>query len=181
MTGCGKEEKAEAVRLAKVLTEKQADFAKANTIEQDFVASARAWCGGIIANGAGRGVELDQNSTVSAELAKSTVAVSTQLSQVRQAVYDQSLKKEYPQSVRTTLITQLTKRQRQLQEMRALLEQSAPQFLEYKNSSAYKGDTYPGGIGKLDALLKAYKEPENTVGEALDALKSKYSLGAGDL
>jgi hypothetical protein len=38
--------------------------------------------------GAGRGAELDQNSAVATEIAKSAVAVSTQLSQVRQVVDD---------------------------------------------------------------------------------------------
>jgi hypothetical protein len=156
ITGCGKQGRTEAVQLAKVLTETKANFASANTIEKDFVSSARAWCGGITANGAGRGVELDQNATVAAELAKSAVAVSTQLSQVRQAVDGQPLKEEFPRNVRNVLITDLTKRQRLLQDMRALLEQSATQFLEYRRSKTYVGDTYPDGIGKLDALLHTY-------------------------
>ena len=79
ITGCGKQERTEAVQLAKLLTEKKANFAAANAIEKDFVSSDRAWCGGITANGAGRGVELDQNATVAAELAKSAVAASSEL------------------------------------------------------------------------------------------------------
>jgi hypothetical protein len=181
ITGCGKQERTEAVQLAKVLAEKKANFASANTIEKDFVSSARAWCGGITANGAGRGVELDQNATVSAELAKSAVAVSMQLSQVRQAVDGQPLKEEYPRDVRNVLITQLTQRQRLLQDMRALLEQSATQFLEYRHSKAYVGDTYPDGIGKLDALLHTYKAPDDAVGTALAALKAKYGLSDSEL
>jgi hypothetical protein len=181
ITGCGRQERTEAVQLAKVLTEKKANFATANAIEKDFVSSARAWCGGITANGAGRGVELDQNATVAAELAKSAVAVSTQLSQVRQAVESQALTEEYPRSVRNALITQLTKRQRLLQEMRALLEQSATQFLGYRQSKGYVGDTYPDGIGKLDTLLQAYRPPEDAVGTALAALKAEYSLSDSEL
>lgn len=181
ITGCGKQERAEAVQLAKVLTEKKANFATANAIEQEFVSSARVWCGGITANGAGRGVELDQNATVAAELAKSAVAASTALSQVRQAVDSQPLKGEYPQSVRNALITQLTTRQRLLQNIRALLEQSATQFVEYRHDKAYVGDTYPDGIGKLDALLHDYKAPEDAVGTALAALKAKYSLRDSEL
>ena len=46
--------------------------------------SARAWCTGITTNGAGRGAELEQNAAVATEIAKSAVAVSAQLSQVRQ-------------------------------------------------------------------------------------------------
>jgi len=181
LTGCGKQERIEAVRLAKVLAEKKANFASANTIEKDFVSNARAWCGGITANGAGRGVELDQNATVAAELAKSAVSVSMQLSQVRQAVEAQPLKEEYPRDVRNVLITQLTKRQRLLQDIRASLEQSATQFLEFRHSKAYVGDTYPDGIGKLDALLHTYKAPEDAVGTALAALKAKYRLSDSEL
>lgn len=179
LTGCGKQARTEAVQLAKVLTEKQANFASANAIEKDIVSSARAWCGGITANGAGRGAELDQNASVAAQLAKSAVAASTELSQVRQAVDGQPLQEEYPRSVRNALITQLTNRQRVLQNMRALLEQSGAQFLEYRQSKAYAGDSYPDGIEKLDALLKVYKAPEDAVGTALAALNEKYSLGGG--
>ena len=181
IVGCGKPGRTEAVQLAKVLAEKKANFASANTIEKDVVSNARAWCGGITANGAGRGLELDQNATVAAELAKSAVAVSTQLSQVRQAVAGQPLKEEYPRDVRDALVTQLTKRQRLLQDIRALLEQSATQFLEYRHSKVYVGDTYPDGIVKLDALLQNYKVPEDAVGTALAALKEKYGLSDSEI
>lgn len=181
ITGCGKQERTEAVQLAKVLTGQKASFATANAIEKDFVSSARAWCGGIAANGAGHKVELDQNATVAAELAKSAAADSTALSQVRQAVDGQPLQGEYPRSVRSALITQLTTRQRLLQDIRALLEQSAAQFLEYRRDKTYVGDTYPEGIGKLNTLLQAYKAPEDTVETALAALKAKYGLADSEL
>jgi hypothetical protein len=58
--------------------------------------------------------------------------------------------------------------------MRALLDQSAPQFLEYKQSRAYAGDSYPDGIAKLDALLGVYKVPQDALGAALAALQTKY-------
>lgn len=181
ITGCGKQERMEAVQLAKVLKEKKADSAAANAIERDLVSRARVWCSGIAANGAGRGVELDQNAAMAAELAKAAVAASTQLSQVRQAVDALQLQEEYPRSVRNTLITQLTRRQRLLQDMRALLQESGPQFLEYRQSKAYQGDTYPGGVGKLDTLLHTYQEPEDAVGTALAALKAKYGLSDSEL
>jgi len=181
IAGCGKQERAEAVQFSKALKEKKANFASADTIEKDFVSSARAWCGGITTKGAGRGAELDQNAAVAAELAKSAVAISAQLSQVREAIDGVSLKEEYPKSVRNELTTQLTKRQRQLQDMRALLEQAAPEFLEYRKSKAYVGDTYPNGVGKLDALLGAYKPPEDALGTALGALQAKYSLSDSEL
>ena len=124
---------------------------------------------------------MDQNAAVAAELAKSAVAVSAQLSQVRQAIDGQPLKGEYPRNVRNVLTMQLTKRQRLLQDMRALLEQSAPNFLEYRASKSYAGDTYPDGVAKLDALLRAYKAPEDAVGSALEALESKYGLSRSEL
>jgi hypothetical protein len=181
ITGCGKQERIEAVQFAKTLTEEKASFASANRIEKDFVSNARAWCGGITANGAGRGVELDQNAVVAAELAKSAVKISSQLSQVRQAIDGQPLKEEYPRHIRNMLTTQLTKRQRLLQDMRALLEQSGPQFLEFKSRKAYVGDTYPDGIGKLNALLGAYEAPEDALGSALAALQGKYRLSDSEL
>jgi len=176
ITGCGKQERIEAVQLAKTLKEKKPNFDSANTLEKDLVSSARAWCGGITANGAGRAAELDQNSAVAAQLAKSAVAASAQLSQVRLAIDGPSLNEEYPRNVRNEVTTLLTKRQRQLQDMRAWLEQSAPQFLEYKQSKTYAGDTYPDGIGKLDAMLRGYNAPEDAIGPALAALQTKYGL-----
>jgi hypothetical protein len=181
LAGCGKQERAEAVQLAKALTAQKAGYASSSTIEKDFVESARAWCAGITTNGAGKGAELDQNAAVATQIAKSAVAVSAQLSQVRQVVDDLTLKEEYPREVRNTLITQVTQRQRTLQDMRALLEQSAPQFLQYAKDKTYKGDTYPDGIGKLNTMLGAYKEPADALAAALGALKEKYSLTDSEL
>src|SRR6266568_3072383 len=135
--GCGKEEHNEAVRLTKALTEKQANFASANALEKSFVTSARDWADGIAANGSGKGGALDQNAAVAAQLAKNAVAIGAELSQVRQAVEDLPLQAEFTKGVRSTLITQLTKRQRYLQDMRALLEQAGPEFLTYKVNKNY--------------------------------------------
>jgi len=180
LAGCGRQERMEAVEFSKALSDHQVNFVKANTIEKEFVSNARAWCDWITASGAGRGVELDQNATVATELAKSAVAVSEQLSEVRMAIDAQTLTGEYPRHIRNVLTTQLTQRQRMLQDMRALLEQSAPQFLQFKNSTAYKGDSYPDGIGKLGALLRVYEAPADTVGGALTELKTRYRLsGSG--
>jgi len=181
LTGCGKQERIEAVQFAKVLSAKKANFASANKVEKDFITSARAWCGGITANGAGRGAELDQNAAVASELAKYTVAISSELSQVRQAIDGQPLKEEYPRQVRDELTTQLTKRQRLLQDMRASLEHAAPEFLEFKHNKAYAGDTYPDGVGKLAILLHSYPVPEDAVGAALAALQAKYALSDSEL
>jgi len=180
IAGCGKQERMEAVQFAKALKATKADFSSANTIEKDFVTSARAWCGGITANGAGRGAELDQNAAVAAELAKYTVTISSHLSQVRQAIDGQQLKEEYPRGVRDDLTTQLTKRQRSLQDLRAVLEQSATQFLQLRHTT-YAADTIPDGVGKLDALLRAYSPPEDAVATALAALQEKYGIKDGEL
>src|SRR5579864_4114699 len=103
LAGCGRQERLEAVGLAKVLTGKQANFTAADTIEKDFIASARAWSGGIVGSGAGRGEALDQNAVVATELAKSAVAASAQLGEIRQALDGHPLQEEYPRSVRNGL------------------------------------------------------------------------------
>ena len=180
-SGCGKEEHAEAVRFSKTLQQKSADFASANAMEKDFLASARSWCGSIMENGAGRGDQLNQNAAVAKDLAKSAAFISTQVGAVRQAVYDEPVKEEYPQSIRLSLITSLTKRQRSLQDLRALLDDSAPSFLELKLSPDYKGDAYPGGIPKLNALLEGYSSPKDVVAEAIQSLKTKYNIQDADL
>ena len=65
--------------------------------------------------------------------------------------------------------------------MRALLEQAAPEFLAYRQVKSYKGDVFPGGIGKLDAMLSNYAIPNDDVGTAIAALKEKYKFTAGEL
>ena len=180
-SGCGKEERTEAVRFCKTLQTKSADFAKANAMEQDFLASARSWCESIVANGAGRGDQLNQNAAVAKDLAKSAAFISTQVGAVRQAVYDEPVKQEYPQSIRLNLITQLTKRQRSLQEVRPLLDDSAAGFLDLRLNRDYKGDSYPDGITKLNVALAAYKSPADVVAEAIKSLKTKYDIQDADL
>ena len=180
-SGCGKEERTEAVRFCKTLQQKSDDFVKANAMEKDFLASALSWCGSIMANGAGRGDQLNQNAAVAKDLAKSAAFIGTQVGAVRQAIYDESLKQEYPQSIRVNLITQLTKRQRLLQEERALLDDSAPAFLDLRLSRDYKGDAYPGNIPKLNAMLGTYMSPEDVVAEAIQSLRTKYNIQDADL
>ena len=181
VSGCGKQERNEAVQFAKALSAKKDVFASANKTEGDFVQSAKAWCAGIVDNGAGKGAELDQNAAVATELAKNAVAVSAQLSQVRQTIDAVTLKEEYTRSVRNGLTTALTKRQRMLQDVRTMLEQSAPKFLEYKKNKAYAGDTYPAGIGQLQILLRGYNASEDVVADALASLQKNYDLTASEL
>ena len=180
-SGCGKEERMEAVRLAKTLQQKSADFAAANAMEKDFVASGRSWCGSVIENGSGRGDQLKQNMAVAKDLAKSAQFISTQVGAVRQAVYDEPIKQEYPQSIRVNLITQLTKRQRFLQEARALLDDTGPGFLELGLGPGYKGDSYPESIPKLNVMLEGAASPADIVGEAIKSLKTKYDIQDADL
>jgi hypothetical protein len=91
------------------------------------------------------------------------------------------IKQEYAQSIRVNLITQLTKRQRTLQEARALLDDSAPGFLDLRQNRDYKGDAYPGGIPKLNVMLEGYPSPADVVGEAIKSLKTKYDVQDADL
>jgi hypothetical protein len=181
LTSCGRQERLEAVRFAKVLTEKQSNLAAADAIEKELVANARAWSGGITAYGSGRGETLNQNAIVAAELAKSAVAASAQLSAIRQAIDSQALQEEYPRSVRNELTRHLTRRQRTLQDIRALLEDSATQFRQYKQSTKFTGEAYPESLGKLVSLLAPYQLPEDAVAGALFALKSKYGFGEKEI
>ena len=83
--------------------------------------------------------------------------------------------------IRGTLTRQLIERQRFLQEMRALLEESAPVFLELRQKRDYTGDTYPGGIGKLNEILQIYKGPVDILAQAITALRTKYSIKDAEL
>ncbi len=174
--GCGRQEKAEAVRLSQALTQKQADFNSASAKEAALVENARAVCTAITAHGTGRGPELAQNAGLVNALATSAVEISTHLSQVRLAVSDLSLSQEYTQGIRAGLITEFTRRQRFLQDVRSLLEQSATDFLAFQKQKDYKGETIPDGITKLDAALQRYKAPPDAVGSTLAELKTKYGL-----
>ena len=181
VSACGREERAEAVRFSKVLEQKRPDFGGANAQEQEFVDGVKSWCGNIIANGAGRGEQLDQNATVANDLAKSAASISAQIGQVRQVVTDESLKKEYIRDVRSNMLEQLSKRQRFLQDIRALLLESAPVFVDFRKNKDYKGDSYPAGIGKLNDALQSYKGPNDAVGKAMTDLKAKYDITDADL
>lgn len=180
-TGCGKEERREATSLVKVLSQKRTDLAAINALEKDLLGSTRSWCEGIIANGAGKGKDLQENATSAKALAQSAGEVSTQLGQLRQSIYDQPLKQEYPQSVRGTLLAQLMKRQRTLQDVRNALDASAASFLQFAQSRAYTGDTYPQGIDKLYSIVSGYVGPEDALGKAIENLKAKYTIQDADL
>jgi hypothetical protein len=181
VSGCGKEERREAVGFYKVLVEKRAAFAESNALEKGFVDSVRGWCAAITANGAGVAAQLDQNASVAQDLAKSSAAISAQVGQIRQAVYDRPIQKEFAKGVRSTLIGELTRRQRFLQELRAALQDSAAAFEGFRQSRGYKGDTYPAGIDKLTQLLQSYREPGDALAEAVTALTGKYNIKDSDL
>jgi hypothetical protein len=179
LAACGKQERLEAVRFTQTLAAKQTNFTAAGALEKDLIANARGWCDAIAGYGSGRGPELEQNAVVASELAKSAMAASAQLSEVRQAIDAETLTGEFPRGIRSTLTSQLTRRQRALQDMRAMLEESAAEFRQYRQSKSYDGSSYPGAVSKLDALLSAYKTPEDAVGQAMQSLRTKYNIAAG--
>jgi hypothetical protein len=180
-TGCGKEERREAVALAKVLTQKTAELTATNALEKDLLGSTREWAAGITTNGAGHGSQLDENATSATALSQSAAVVSVQLGQLRQAVYDLPLKQEYPREVRSTLINQLQKRQKMLQDVRTALDACTANFHEFRQSRTYTGDTYPAGIDKLNSMLGGYTGPEDLLAKAIADLKAKYKLQDADL
>ena len=127
-----------------------------------------------------QGKELEQNASVAQDLAKSSAAISAVVGQVRQAIYDQSIQAEFPKGVRSTLIGDLTRRQRFLQDVRSALQDSATAFEGFRQSRGYKGETYPAGIDKLTQILQGYHEPGDSVTEAISALTQKYNIKEGE-
>lgn len=181
IAACGREERSEAVRFAKLLNQKQIDFGKVNTVEKEFVDGVRSWVEPIMSGGAGRGGELDRHASIARDLANSCAGLSEQLGAVRKAVENEALKSEYPRGIRMTLIDRLIKRQRSIQEIRSVLQETAPAFLQYREVRDYAGDTYPAGIGKLNQIVQSYKPPEDALAQALKELKTKYGLSDADL
>jgi hypothetical protein len=180
-SGCGKQEKLEAVSFYKVLNEKRAVYEKSNSLEKDFVGSVRGWVTSVTANGGGKGKGLDQNLAISNDLAKSVADISAMVGQLRQAVYDLPLHSEFTQGVRSNMIGELTRRQRLLQDFRGALQECAASFDGFRQSREYKGDSYPAGIDKLTKTLGSYHEPSDVVTEATTALSTKYGLSEKDL
>jgi hypothetical protein len=180
LCGCGGAAHQEALGFCRILANGQAGFAGANATEKDLGVAASAWADVLIKGGAGRGDQLLQNAKVAGDMANSADQVSTQIGQLRKAVYDQPLKEEFVQGVRSTLITQLTSRQRTLQELRSAFTESAAQFRELSQMRAYKGDSYPTAIDKLNQMLQGHKPPEDAVGNALAALKEQYGIKDAD-
>ncbi|MDR3702210.1 MAG: hypothetical protein P4L56_21365 [Candidatus Sulfopaludibacter sp.] len=176
-TGCGKEAHREAVALCQVLEHNQPSYNSSNGMERDLVTSTRSWTETIMTNGAGHGSGLTQNAGVAKELAGSADLISTRLGELRKALYDQELKKEELQTVRTTLNAQISKRQKFLGEIRTVLQDTATQFEGLSQTRAYKGDTYPPGIDRLAALLQGYHSPEDAVKQAVESLKADYGIG----
>jgi hypothetical protein len=180
-TGCGGAERKEAVTFCKVLIQKKADFAATNALEKDLLGSTRSWCESITAAGSGHGKDLSGNADSARQLAQSASLVSTQLGQLRQSLYDQPLRKENLQAIRAKLLSQIQKRQTMLQDVRAALDGAAANFLEFEQSRAYTGDTYPAGIDKLNSMLGGYTGPEDLLGKAIAELKATYNIQDADL
>ena len=174
--GCGKEEQRQAQGLYQALAGQSTTFAQSNSMEKDLLASMRSWCTGIIADGGGRGAALAANATIAQDLAKSVASISAQVGQVRQAIYDLPIQKDFPLGVRSGLIAEFTRRQRGLQELRSTLQDTAAGFEAFQHSRDYKGDSYPAGIDKLNQLLQRYKDPTDPVADAMAALEGKYGF-----
>jgi ABC-type transporter Mla subunit MlaD len=175
-TGCGRETRREAGALCQVLERSQPGYTNTNGMELDLVVSTRSWTDTITTSGAGHGAEVAQNASVARELARSAELISTQLGQLRKALNDQPLQKEELQAIRATITAQVSRRQRFLQEIRAVLQDAAEQFEALAASRSYKGDTYPPGIDRLSQLLQGYHSPEDAVRLAVESLKSDYGI-----
>ena len=175
LCGCGAGRQ-EALSLGKVLTENRQEFSGGSATENDLVAATRGWAEGIVANGAGQGAQLEQNVAAADDLAKSAGLVSLQLGQLRKAVYDLSLQKEFTQGLRSALITEITRRQRTLQDLRSALTDSAGQLRLMGQTRAYKGESYPAAIDRLAQMTQGYKPPKDTVGDMLTTLKNEFGI-----
>jgi hypothetical protein len=176
LCGCGGAAHHEAVTLGKVLVDGRPDFTVANATEQDLVTATRSWAELILANGAGQGPRLQQDAAVATDLAKSAALVSTQLGQLRKSVYDLPLQHDFVQGVRSILITEITKRQRMLQDLRTGLTDAAAAFTELSQTRGYKGDSYPAAVDKVNQMVQNYSATPDFVGEALGSLKAEYGI-----
>ncbi|HWQ55552.1 MAG TPA: hypothetical protein VN442_17830 [Bryobacteraceae bacterium] len=181
LCGCGRQERTEAVRFWKVLENQRADFTAFTEQETRFLDGAQSWCAGVMANGAGRGDQLDRNAETAGQLAKSADVLSGRLGRIRQAVYNEKLESDGTRSIRSTLIDQFAQRQRYLQEVRTMLQETAPAFLQFRNDRTYTADTYPGGLAKLNDRLSGPRGQRDVLEPAITALKEKYQLTAADL
>lgn len=180
MCGCGAGRQ-EAVGFGRILQAGKGDFTAANTTEKELVAATRGWVDSVTTQGSGRGEQLTQNAKIAGDLAKSADNVSTQLGQLRKAVYDQQLQKEFLQGIRSTLITQITQRQRALQELRATLHDCEAELTQLSQTRNYRGDSYPQSVAKLSQVLGSFATPADLVGDALKSLKDEYGLKDADL
>jgi len=179
--GCGRQERVEAVNFAKLLSQKQADFNRANAVEKEFLAGTRGWCDNLTSSGAGRSGELAGHSATAAELAKSANSLSAQIGPLRQSVADVRLQIEELQKIRSAMMEKLQKRQRFLQEVRAALDESAAGFKALQQDRKYDGSSYPGGIGKLSQILQSYRGPDDVLAEAITAIRTKYDIKDAEL
>lgn len=181
LCGCGRQERAEAVRFWKVLENQRAEFAAFTEQETRFLDGAQSWCGAVMADGAGRGDQLNKHAEIAGQLAKSADVLSGRLGRIRQAVYNEKLESDGTRSVRSTLIDQFAQRQRYLQEVRAMFQEIGPVFVQFRNDRTYTGDTYPGGLGKLNERLLGPRGTRDVLEPAISALKEKYKLTTADL
>lgn len=181
LLGCGRQERREAASLCRMLSQKQTDMASVDGLEKNLRTSVGSWCEGIVQNGGGKSKQLQENAESAKTMAFSAGEIATQLSHVRQTLYDLTLHEEYPQSVRSGLVNQMMQRQKKLQEIRAALESSAAGFQDFARSRTYAGDSYPAAIDRLNTLVSRAIVPEDALDKAIRDLKAKYRLTDVDL
>jgi len=179
-TGCGKQAHREAGVLYQVLERNQPAYNSSNGMERDLVASTRTWTENIMTSGAGHGAELTQSAVVARELAHSADLISTQLGELRKIMYDQILKTDDLQAVRSQINIQISKRQQFLQRLRIVLDGTAGEFENLAQSRSYRGDTYPAGIDQIGQLLQTYHSPEDVVRQTMESLKSDYGISGAN-
>jgi type VI protein secretion system component VasK len=174
LAGCQKDERADAARLTKALTDLQAGATAALTIENEMLNRARPWCAGMTAAGTGHDTELDENTATAADLARQARAANGRWESIRQTLLAQRLRAEVPRNIRAALTAQISKHQAALEQLRAALDDTAAQFKTFAQDRAYTGDTVPPVVTKLDHILGSHDPPTDDVAAALSDLHAKY-------
>jgi hypothetical protein len=176
LAGCQKDERGDAARLQKALTDLQADATTASTLENDVVNRARPWCAGMTAAGAGHDADLDRNTMVAGDLARQAQTAGDRWEAIRKTLVAQRLRAEYPRSVRSELTGQIAKHQAAIEELRTALDEAATKFKAFAQDRTYNGDTVPPVVTNLDHILGRYDPATDDVTAALNELRSKYGV-----
>jgi hypothetical protein len=174
LAGCQKDERGDAARLEKALTDVQADATAASTLENDVVNRARPWCGGMAAAGAGHDADLDRNTTMAGDFARQAQTASDRWEAIRKTLAAQRLRAEHPRSVRSNVTAQISKHLAALEELRTSLADAVTQFKAFAQDRTYSGDTVPPVVTNLDHILGRYDPASDEVTAALSELRTRY-------